>query len=61
MPKLAAKLAVGHLLDEPKNDITRETPASFEPSIDYGVTNPDSRRRALCLREISASRSAESW
>ena len=32
------KLAVGYLLDELKNDITRETPASFEPSIDYGVT-----------------------
>ena len=33
-----AKLAVGCLLDEPKNDITRETPASFEPTIDYVVT-----------------------
>ena len=32
------QLAVGHLLDELKNDITRETPASFEPSIDYVVT-----------------------
>ena len=32
------KLAVGYLLDELKNDITRETPASFEPSIDYVVT-----------------------
>jgi hypothetical protein len=30
--------AVGYLLDELKNDITRETPASFEPSIDYVVT-----------------------
>src|SRR6266540_940574 len=36
--KIAAKLAVGYLLDEIKNDITRETPASFEPSIDYVVT-----------------------
>jgi len=36
--KLAAKLAVGYLLDELKNDITRETPASFEPAIDYVVT-----------------------
>jgi carbamoyl-phosphate synthase large subunit len=36
--KIAAKLAVGYLLDELKNDITRETPASFEPSIDYVVT-----------------------
>ena len=30
--KIAAKLAVGYLLDEIKNDITRETPASFEPT-----------------------------
>ncbi len=36
--KLAAKLAVGYTLDEVPNDITRETPASFEPSIDYVVT-----------------------
>src|SRR5664280_731602 len=36
--KIAAKLAVGYLLDELKNDITRETPASFEPAIDYVVT-----------------------
>src|SRR3984885_11129608 len=36
--KIAAKLAVGFLLDEIRNDITRETPASFEPSIDYVVT-----------------------
>ena len=36
--KIAAKLAVGYLLDELRNDITRETPASFEPSIDYVVT-----------------------
>jgi len=36
--KIAAKLAVGYRLDEIRNDITRETPASFEPSIDYVVT-----------------------
>jgi carbamoyl-phosphate synthase large subunit len=36
--KLAAKLAVGYTLDEVPNDITRETPASFEPTIDYVVT-----------------------
>src|SRR5271154_6376352 len=36
--KIAAKLAVGFLLDEIRNDITRETPASFEPTIDYVVT-----------------------
>ena len=35
--KIAAKLAVGYALDELKNDITRETPACFEPSIDYCV------------------------
>ena len=36
--KIAAKLAVGYSLDELQNDITRVTPASFEPSIDYVVT-----------------------
>ncbi|MBI5695831.1 MAG: carbamoyl-phosphate synthase large subunit [Nitrospirae bacterium] len=36
--KIAAKLAVGYSLDEITNDITRETPASFEPTIDYVVT-----------------------
>src|SRR5256886_12591702 len=35
--KIAAKVAVGYTLDEIKNDITRETPASFEPTIDYCV------------------------
>ncbi|MFC1479207.1 carbamoyl-phosphate synthase large subunit [Planctomycetota bacterium] len=35
--KMAAKLAVGYTLDEIPNDITRETPASFEPTIDYCV------------------------
>ncbi len=35
--KIAAKLAVGYTLDELPNDITRETPASFEPTIDYVV------------------------
>jgi carbamoyl-phosphate synthase large subunit len=35
--KIAAKLAVGYTLDEIKNDITRETYASFEPTIDYCV------------------------
>ena len=35
--KIAAKLAVGYTLDELRNDITRETPASFEPTIDYCV------------------------
>jgi len=36
--KFAAKLAVGYSLDEIQNDITKETPASFEPTIDYVVT-----------------------
>lgn len=35
--KIAAKLAVGYTMDELPNDITRETPASFEPTIDYVV------------------------
>src|SRR6185437_14590820 len=35
--KIAAKLALGYTLDEIPNDITKETPASFEPSIDYVV------------------------
>jgi len=36
--KIAAKLAIGYTLDELRNDITRLTPASFEPTIDYVVT-----------------------
>ncbi|MAB79370.1 MAG: carbamoyl phosphate synthase large subunit [Planctomycetes bacterium] len=36
--KFAAKLAVGYTLDEIQNDITKETPACFEPTIDYCVT-----------------------
>jgi len=36
--KIAAKLAVGYTLDELKNEITKTTPASFEPTIDYVVT-----------------------
>ncbi|MBN1942572.1 MAG: carbamoyl-phosphate synthase large subunit, partial [Phycisphaerae bacterium] len=36
--KIAAKLACGYTLDELQNDITRETPACFEPTIDYCVT-----------------------
>ncbi len=36
--KIAAKLAIGYTLDELRNDITRLTPASFEPTIDYIVT-----------------------
>jgi len=36
--KIAAKLAIGYTLDELSNDITKKTPASFEPAIDYVVT-----------------------
>jgi carbamoyl-phosphate synthase large subunit len=36
--KIAARLAVGYTLDEIRNDITGETPACFEPAIDYVVT-----------------------
>ncbi len=36
--KIAARLAVGYTLDEIQNDITRETPACFEPTLDYVVT-----------------------
>lgn len=36
--KIAAKLAIGYSLDEIQNDITRETPACFEPTLDYVVT-----------------------
>ncbi|KAJ7514828.1 hypothetical protein O6H91_23G061300 [Diphasiastrum complanatum] len=36
--KIAAKLSIGYTLDQIPNDITRKTPASFEPSIDYVVT-----------------------
>src|SRR5499427_9245790 len=35
--KIAARLAIGYTLDEIRNDITRQTPASFEPTIDYVV------------------------
>ncbi|KAF6172199.1 hypothetical protein GIB67_024821 [Kingdonia uniflora] len=38
IPKMAAKLSVGYILDQIPNDITKKTPASFEPLIDYVVT-----------------------
>ena len=47
--KIAAKLAVGFTLDEIRNDITRETPACFEPTIDYVVDE----NSAFYLREVS--------
>ena len=51
--KIAAKLALGYHLDEIPNDITRLTPASFEPTIDYVVV----KIPALELREVPAGRS----
>ncbi len=36
--KIAAKLAIGYTLDEIRNDITKKTPAAFEPALDYVVT-----------------------
>ncbi len=59
--KIAAKLAVGYTLDEIPNDITRETPACFEPTIDYVVTKiprftfekfPPGARRARHADEV---------
>ena len=50
--KIAAKLAVGYILDEIPNDITRETPACFEPTIDYVVVEGP----PLGLREIPRRR-----
>jgi carbamoyl-phosphate synthase large subunit len=59
--KIAAKLAVGYTLDEIRNDITRETPACFEPTIDYVVTKiprftfekfPQAGRRARAADEV---------
>ncbi|MBE0476517.1 MAG: carbamoyl-phosphate synthase large subunit [Coriobacteriia bacterium] len=65
--KIAAKLAVGYTLDEIPNDITRETPACFEPSIDYTVvkvprwtfekfpgTDPDLTTRMKSVGEVMA-------
>ena len=46
--KIAARLAVGYTLDEIPNDITKKTPASFEPTIDYVVTKVP----ALGVREV---------
>ena len=50
--KIAAKLAVGYRLDEIKNDITRVTPACFEPTIDYVVVEDP----ALAVRKIPRRR-----
>ena len=50
--KIAAKLAVGYTLDELDNDITKVTPASFEPTIDYVVTKIPTLR----LREVPRRR-----
>ena len=50
--KIAAKLAVGYTLDEIPNDITKKTPASFEPTIDYCVV----KIPAVHLREVQGCR-----
>ena len=50
--KIAAKLAIGYTLDELNNDITRVTPASFEPTIDYVVV----KMAALRVREVPVGR-----
>ena len=52
--KMAAKLAVGYALEEIPNDITRATPASFEPTIDYVVD----QGAAIRLREVPRHRGA---
>ena len=59
--KIAARLAVGYALEEIDNDITRKTPASFEPTIDYVVVKwprfafekfPGAERRAAHLDAV---------
>ncbi|CAI8015892.1 Carbamoyl-phosphate synthase large chain [Geodia barretti] len=47
--KIAAKLAVGYTLDEIPNDVTRETPACFEPTIDYVVVKMKSVGEAMSI------------
>ena len=55
--KIAARLAVGYTLDEIMNDITGETPASFEPTIDYVVTKvPRGPSRSSRLRRACSAR-----
>ena len=55
--KIAARLAVGYRLDEIMNDITGETPASFEPTIDYVVTKvPRGRSRSCPARRRCSAR-----
>ncbi|MEZ5295576.1 MAG: carbamoyl-phosphate synthase large subunit [Ilumatobacteraceae bacterium] len=60
--KIAAKLAVGYTLDEIPNDITKATPASFEPTIDYVVTKIRGGRSRSCpaRRARSAPRCSRS-
>jgi carbamoyl-phosphate synthase large subunit len=55
--KIAAKLAVGYTLDEIPNDITRKTPASFEPTIDYVVVKiPNGPSRSSRRRKMFSER-----
>ena len=59
--KIAAKLAVGYTLDELPNDITKETPASFEPTIDYCVVKlPRFHLREIPRRQCDAHHADES-
>jgi carbamoyl-phosphate synthase large subunit len=58
--KIAAKLAVGYTLDELDNDITKVTPASFEPTIDYVVTKiPRFRLRKIPRRRAASDHGDE--
>lgn len=51
--KIAAKLSVGLTLDQIPNDITLQTPASFEPSIDYIVTKVSTNAVSLDVNEAA--------
>src|SRR5205807_2553221 len=67
--KIAARLAVGYTLDEIPNDITRETPASFEPTIDYVVTKVPrwafeleaALRRGIDLERLRRATRVDPW
>ena len=56
--KIAAKLAIGYTLDELANDITRTTPASFEPTIDYVVVKSRASPSKNSLARLRCSRPA---
>src|SRR5437016_1618951 len=56
--KIAAKLAVGYTLDEIPNDITRKTPACFEPTLDYVVVKI---RQGHTIKQIAKMTSIDPW